>query len=93
MRFSFWPNPQQSWTDVLTLARHVESRDWDGIWYADHFMPDDEDTLKSLISAVKTEGGDRMIDSDELREIARRLPVLQEELRALDEQSARLDQN
>jgi F420-dependent oxidoreductase-like protein len=39
MRFSFWPIARQSWEDVLTLARHVERTGWDGIWYADHFMP------------------------------------------------------
>ena len=39
MRFSFWPNPSQSYEDVLALARHVEQTGWDGIWYADHFMP------------------------------------------------------
>lgn len=44
MRFSFWPHAAQPWTDVLTLARHVESTGWDGIWFADHFMPNAEDT-------------------------------------------------
>ena len=44
MRFSFWPNPSQSYADVLTLARHVEQTGWDGFWYADHFMPNAEDT-------------------------------------------------
>jgi F420-dependent oxidoreductase-like protein len=39
MRFSFWPIARQSWEDVLALARHVEGTGWDGIWYADHFMP------------------------------------------------------
>jgi len=39
MRFSFWPIARQSWQDVLALARHVERTGWDGIWYADHFMP------------------------------------------------------
>lgn len=43
MRFSFWPIARQSWEDVLTLARHVEKTGWDGIWYADHFMPNTED--------------------------------------------------
>jgi F420-dependent oxidoreductase-like protein len=43
MRFSFWPIARQPWTDVLTLARHVERTGWDGIWYADHFMPNTED--------------------------------------------------
>ena len=44
MRFSFWPAPTQPWADVLELARHVESTGWDGIWFADHFMPNGEDT-------------------------------------------------
>ncbi len=44
MRFSFWPNPSQSFSDVLALAQHVERTGWDGIWYADHFMPNAEDT-------------------------------------------------
>lgn len=44
MRFSFWPAPSQPFNDVLELARHVESTGWDGLWYADHFMPNAEDT-------------------------------------------------
>lgn len=44
MRFSFWPNPSQSYGDVLDLATHVERTGWDGFWYADHFMPNAEDT-------------------------------------------------
>ncbi|TFH48142.1 MAG: LLM class F420-dependent oxidoreductase [Lysobacterales bacterium] len=39
MRFSFWPIARQSWEEVLALASHVERTGWDGIWYADHFMP------------------------------------------------------
>ena len=44
MKFSFWPNPSQPYADVLELAQHVERTGWDGIWYADHFMPNAEDT-------------------------------------------------
>lgn len=44
MRFSFWPNPSQPYAEVLYLARHVEATGWDGLWYADHFMPNAEDT-------------------------------------------------
>ncbi|MDH3641663.1 MAG: LLM class F420-dependent oxidoreductase [Gammaproteobacteria bacterium] len=44
MRFSFWPNPAQSYGDVLALAQHVERTGWDGFWYADHFMPNAPDT-------------------------------------------------
>jgi F420-dependent oxidoreductase-like protein len=44
MRFSFWPTPSQSYADVLELARHVADTGWDGIWYADHFMPNAKNT-------------------------------------------------
>ncbi len=44
MKFSLWPMPNQPWDHILRLARHVEATGWDGIWYADHFMPNSEDT-------------------------------------------------
>jgi F420-dependent oxidoreductase-like protein len=44
MRFSFWPNPSQPFKDVLALTQHVEKTGWDGVWYADHFMPNAPDT-------------------------------------------------
>ncbi len=44
MHFSFWPTPSLPYDDVLRLARHVEASGWDGLWYADHFMPNAEDT-------------------------------------------------
>ncbi len=43
MRFSFWPVAQQTFEDVLTLAKHVERTGWDGVWFADHFMPNTDD--------------------------------------------------
>ncbi|HEX7037104.1 MAG TPA: LLM class F420-dependent oxidoreductase [Pseudomonadales bacterium] len=44
MRFSFWPMPTLPFDTVRRLARHVEATGWDGIWYADHFMPNASDT-------------------------------------------------
>ncbi len=44
MRFSFWPNPSQTYTEVLALTQHAERTGWDGVWYADHFMPNAADT-------------------------------------------------
>jgi len=38
MRFSFWPGPNNSWQDILSLAKHAEATGYDGIWFADHFM-------------------------------------------------------
>ena len=39
MRFGFWPNPRSSWPELVELSQHAERTGWDGIWYADHFMP------------------------------------------------------
>ena len=44
MHFSFWPNPAQDFETVAGLCAHAEATGWDGIWYADHFMPNAEDT-------------------------------------------------
>ena len=44
MRFSFWPGPNNSWQDVLALSQHAEQTGWDGIYFADHFMPNAADT-------------------------------------------------
>ncbi len=44
MRFGFWPGPNNSWSDTLALAKHAETTGWHGLWYADHFMPNAEDT-------------------------------------------------
>jgi F420-dependent oxidoreductase-like protein len=54
MRFSFWPNPSQSFTDVIALAKHVERTGWDGVWYADHFMPNAPDTSQPWPEAWMT---------------------------------------
>jgi F420-dependent oxidoreductase-like protein len=43
MRFSVWPNPQQPWDSILEAARHAESTGWDGLYFADHFMPNTDD--------------------------------------------------
>jgi len=39
MRFSFWPNSAQTWSDIESTARHAEETGWDGIYVADHFLP------------------------------------------------------
>jgi F420-dependent oxidoreductase-like protein len=40
VRFSIWPNPSKSWTDIVESARNADSTGWDGIWFSDHFMSD-----------------------------------------------------
>jgi F420-dependent oxidoreductase-like protein len=44
MRFGFWPGPNNSWNDTLALAKHAQAGGWHSVWYADHFMPNQEDT-------------------------------------------------
>ncbi len=51
MRFSVWPSPQQPWEGTLELALHAEATGWDGLWFADHFMPNAEDTLPPVHEA------------------------------------------
>jgi F420-dependent oxidoreductase-like protein len=53
MRFSIWPTPAQPWDDILEITAHCEQTGWDGVYFADHFMPNgpgpaplDGDTLE-----------------------------------------------
>jgi F420-dependent oxidoreductase-like protein len=39
MRFSIWPSSAHPWDETLELARHCEATGWEGVWFADHFMP------------------------------------------------------
>lgn len=49
MRFAVWPNPQQPFEGVLDVARHAEDTGWDGVWFADHFMPNAEDVSTPVL--------------------------------------------
>ena len=39
MRFSIWPSPAQSWDEIREITAHCEQTGWDGVYFADHFMP------------------------------------------------------
>lgn len=54
MRFSFWPGPAQPFPDLVELLLHAEQTGWDGAWYADHFMPDGENTTTPWSEAWTT---------------------------------------
>ena len=43
MRFSIWPSPARPWEEILELTRHCEVSGWDGVYFADHFMPNGPD--------------------------------------------------
>jgi F420-dependent oxidoreductase-like protein len=44
MRFSIWPSAAQPWDGIIDLARHCEETGWDGVYFADHFMPNSQGT-------------------------------------------------
>jgi F420-dependent oxidoreductase-like protein len=61
MRFSIWPSPARSWDDIHEITTHCEQTGWDGVYFADHFMPNgpgpeplDGNTLEcwSIIAAL-----------------------------------------
>jgi F420-dependent oxidoreductase-like protein len=61
MRFAIWPSPVRPWSEILELTAHCEATGWDGVYFADHFMPNgaddtplDGDTLEcwSILAAL-----------------------------------------
>ena len=45
MRFGFWPNPRSNHEDTAALCNHAEATGYDGIWLADHFLPDEDELI------------------------------------------------
>jgi F420-dependent oxidoreductase-like protein len=43
MRFSVWPASSRTWTEVRDTAVATDRSGWDGLWFADHFMPNADD--------------------------------------------------
>lgn len=41
MRYSFWPSTTQPWESIVDAVAQVEREGWDGMWVADHFMPNE----------------------------------------------------
>ena len=42
MRFVIWIGTEQPWAEVAETARVADSTGWDGIYVADHFMPNEQ---------------------------------------------------
>ena len=40
MRFSIWTSSARTWPEILEIVTHGEATGWDGVYFADHFMPD-----------------------------------------------------
>jgi F420-dependent oxidoreductase-like protein len=45
MKFSAWPGSATPWKELLDECDHLERTGWDGIWIADHFMPNRDDNI------------------------------------------------
>ena len=57
MRFSFWTNNAQPWDEILSGAQHAAGTGWDGVWVADHFMPNADDVSGPMHEAWTMIGG------------------------------------
>ena len=51
MRISIWPGAEHPFPEVLAMARHAADTGWDGVWFADHFMPDGDDDGGPVLEA------------------------------------------
>ena len=49
MRFSLWTSTEPAWTDLLERARAAEAAGLDGVWVADHFMPNSDDVSAPML--------------------------------------------
>ena len=56
MRFGFWPNPRSNYEDTKILAQHAEATGYDGIWLADHFMPEQDELVPVYESWITMAG-------------------------------------
>ena len=56
MKFSAWPNQPGEWRPLRDFAQHIEQSGWDGLWIADHFMPNQEDNSGPVGEAWTTIG-------------------------------------
>lgn len=57
MRFSYWPGAGNPWNELVDVCRHAEATGWDGIWFADHFMPNAADVSAPVAEAWTTIAG------------------------------------
>jgi F420-dependent oxidoreductase-like protein len=43
VRLSIWPGTEHPFEEIAETARHAAATGWDGVWIADHFMPNTPD--------------------------------------------------
>jgi alkanesulfonate monooxygenase SsuD/methylene tetrahydromethanopterin reductase-like flavin-dependent oxidoreductase (luciferase family) len=62
MRLSIWPGIERPYREILEMARHAADTGWDGVYLADHFMPnvgpgeDDTDPMLECGSVIAALG-------------------------------------
>jgi F420-dependent oxidoreductase-like protein len=54
VRISIWPGTEHPFEEIAATARHAAATGWDGVWVADHFMPNTPD--RSRPRAPRLEG-------------------------------------
>lgn len=54
MRFSLWPGAGNTWNELTDVCRHAEATGWEGLWFADHFMPNSADVSAPTAEAWTT---------------------------------------
>lgn len=57
MRFSLWTSTEPAWPDLLERALLAESAGLDGVWVADHFMPNSEDVSAPMLECFAVLAG------------------------------------
>ena len=57
MRFSLWTSTETEWPDLLARAQAAEAFGLDGLWVADHFMPNSEDVSAPMLECFSTLAG------------------------------------
>ncbi|MCU1496802.1 MAG: luciferase [Acidimicrobiales bacterium] len=57
MRFSLWTSTEPPWPDLLDRASAAEAAGFDGVWVADHFMPNGPDLDQPLLECFATLAG------------------------------------
>ncbi|MEZ5177970.1 MAG: TIGR03560 family F420-dependent LLM class oxidoreductase [Acidimicrobiales bacterium] len=57
MRFSLWTSTEPAWPDLLARARAAEAAGLDGVWVADHFMPNSDDVSAPMLECFSVLAG------------------------------------
>jgi F420-dependent oxidoreductase-like protein len=57
VRFSLWTSTEPAWPDLLARAAAAEAAGLDGVWVADHFMPNDESRAAPMLECFAVLAG------------------------------------